>query len=105
MATWRRDAGPEWPERLTRFRDWEWSADEIDEAASDFARRHAEASGMAEPLSADSWPRHMTPLFAFSYFRMRWAEENGRTQDLVDEMTRRRVERGRRGRVNLEDAT
>jgi hypothetical protein len=96
MARWRQDSGPEWPERLTRFREWEWSPDEIAEAAEDYARRHAVASGLEVPLPADSWPDHMTARFAYSHFRSRWAREHGREQDLVDEMVRNRLRRSRR---------
>jgi hypothetical protein len=93
VARWRRDAGPDWPERLTRFREWEWSEDEILEAAEDYARRHAEVNGLAEPQPPDAWERHMTPLFAYSFFRMKWAKEHGRELDLVDAMITNRLRR------------
>jgi hypothetical protein len=103
MPRRRTDTGPEWPERLLEFNEWEWSESEIAEAAEDYARRHAEASGLAEPLPPDAWPRHMRPVFAWSYFRRKWAREHDREDDLVDEMTRNRLERGRRGSVRLEE--
>jgi hypothetical protein len=102
VARWRRDAGPEWPERLTRFCPWEWTEDEILEAAEDYAARHAAVNGLAEPLPADSWERHMTPLFAYSYFRMKWAREHGREGDLAEQMIANRLERQRRGTFDLE---
>jgi hypothetical protein len=98
VAKWRRDSGPEWPTRLTRFCEWEWSYAEIIEAAEDYARRHAAANGLAEPLPADSWPLHMRPEFAYAHFRAKWARENGREQDLVDGMIERRLERQRQRR-------
>jgi len=102
MPRRRTDTGPEWPERLTRFCEWEWSEEEILEAATDYARRHAEKNGMDEPLPPDTWPRHMEPLFAYSHFRMKWAREHGREQDLVDAMIYNRLERQRRA-ADLED--
>jgi hypothetical protein len=96
MARWRRDAGPAWPERLTRFCEWEWSEEEILEAAEVYAARHAAASGLESPLPADAWPGHMRALFAYTHFRLRWARENDREQDLVDEMIRNRLRRSRR---------
>lgn len=96
MATWRRDGGAPWPQRLTRFREWEWSDDEVREAAEDYARRHAVASGLPEPLPADAWPQHLTPLFAYTHFRMKWAREHGRQTDLVAAMIRNRLRRQRR---------
>jgi hypothetical protein len=96
MARWRRSGGPEWPLRLTRFNEWEWSEAEIEEAASDYARRHAEINGLEAPLPADAWPRHMTPRFAWGFFRRKWAREHDREQDLVDEMVENRLRRQRR---------
>jgi hypothetical protein len=104
MATWRRGTGPVWPERLTRFREWEWSWDEVAEAAEDYARRYAEANRLAEPVPADSWPEHMTPLFAYSHFRMKWARENGREWELVDQMRRNRLRRQRSNTLSLEES-
>jgi hypothetical protein len=103
MARWRRDAGPEWPERLQRFREWEWDEGDILEAAEHYALRHAAANGLEEPLPADIWPGHMTEIFAYTHFRMKWARENGREQDLVDEMIQNRLERGRHGAYRPED--
>lgn len=96
MARWRNTGGPAWPSRLLEFNEFEWSEAEILEAAEDYARRHAAANGLSEPLPADSWPRHMTAAFAWSYHRMEWARENGREQDLVDAMIRNRLRRQRR---------
>jgi hypothetical protein len=104
MARWRRDSGPSWPARLIEFNPWEWTEDEILEAAEDYARRYAEANRLAEPVPADSWPEHMTPLFAYSHFRMKWARENGRERDLVDRMTRNRLRRQRRNTLLLEES-
>jgi hypothetical protein len=104
MTEFRRDAGPEWPERLTRFCSWEWSADEILEAAEDYARRWAEVNGLAEVPPADRWERHMTPLFAWTHFRMEWARANGREQDLVDEMIENRLRRQRRYNLSEDES-
>jgi hypothetical protein len=106
MARWRRDTGgPEWPERLTRFCEWEWSEAEILEAAEAYTARHARANNLAEPLPPDRWPRLLTAGYAFTHFRLKWAMENDREQELVDEMIANRLERGRRGSVHLEDET
>jgi hypothetical protein len=104
MARWRRDTGPEWPTRLQRFCEWEWSEAEITEAAEGFARRHAVASRLEEPLPPDSWPGHMTAAFAYTHFRMRWARENGRERDLVDQMRRNRLRRQRSNTLSLEES-
>jgi hypothetical protein len=96
MTEMKRDRGPEWPLRLTRFNEYEWTEADILEAAEAYALDHARANGLDEPLPADRWELHLRPEFAWSFNRRRWAEEHGRTQDLVDEMIRRRVERGRR---------
>ena len=95
MTEFNTDGGPEWPERLTRFCEWEWTEEEILEAATDYAKRHAEINNLAEPLPPDAWSRHMEPLFAYSHFRRKWALENGRMQDIVDGIIRRRLERQR----------
>jgi hypothetical protein len=105
VTDFKRDyAAPPWPERLTRFCEWEWSEDEIIEAAQAAAQRHADRNGLPEPLPAESWPHRMTAAHAWSWHRRRWARENGRAQDLVDEMERRRIERCRLGVELPEDA-
>jgi hypothetical protein len=87
---------------LLRFREWEWTEDEILEAAQDYAVRHAAANGLPEPLPADSWPLHMRPGFAYAHFRAKWASEHGREQDLVDAMIEGRLERRRQMRRRQE---
>jgi hypothetical protein len=96
MARWRNSDGPEWPARLQTFSPWQWSEDEILEAASDYAMRYAAANGLEDPPPPDAWPGHMTAEFAYTHFRMRWAREHGRTQDLVDAMVSNRLRRSRR---------
>jgi hypothetical protein len=104
MARWRRDSGPAWPARLIEFNPWEWTEDEILEAASDYARRYAEANRLEEPPPADAWPEHMTPLFAYTFHRMRWAKENNREWELVDQMRRNRLRRQRSNTLSLEES-
>jgi hypothetical protein len=96
MARWRQGAGPEWPERLTRFCEWEWSESEILEAVESYAARHAAASGLEEPLPLERWTHLATPRYAWGHFRRRWARENGREDELVDEMVQNRLRRQRR---------
>ena len=103
MARWRRDSGPAWPERLTRFHEWEWTEAEILDAAEAAARRHAASNDLPEPLPADRWPDHMTARFAYTHFRLKWARENGRMQDLVDEMIANRLRRKRRYAASPEE--
>jgi hypothetical protein len=85
-----------WPERLTRFREWEWTEAEILEAVEAYAARHAARNGLEEPLPLEQWGHLMTPRFAYGHCRRRWARENGREDELVDEMIQNRLRRNRR---------
>jgi hypothetical protein len=96
MTEMKRDRGPEWPERLLHFNEYDWTEAEIWEAAEAYALDHARANALAEPLPADAWESHLRPEFAWSYFRRRWAREHGREHDLIDQMIQNRLERGRR---------
>jgi hypothetical protein len=96
VARWRRNTAAAWPERLREFSPWDWSSAEVEEAAQAYTARHAAVNGLAEPLPPESWERHMEPAFAYTHFRLRWARENGREQDLVNEMIRNRLRRSRR---------
>lgn len=80
---------------MLEFNEFEWTDAEVEAAALAYVERHAAVNGLSEPLPP--WDSLLTPAFAWSAARLRWAEQHGRSQDLVDAMVRNRLRRQRRG--------